>query len=161
MSAQKRAKTGPRALTSSPEARRIAVVILEVLTGLIGPTEGAEALGVSLARYYALETRALQGLLNSLEPRPRGRRQTADGRIKELEGEVTRLNREILRTRSLVRVAHRTIGVKTPAGAAVSKAKKKAPKRRRRAVASRGEKMLNVLKDRPPESGATAKKEEK
>jgi YD repeat-containing protein len=48
---------------SSPEARRLAAVILEVLAGLRGPAEAASACGLSLPRYYSCELRALHGLL--------------------------------------------------------------------------------------------------
>src|SRR5438270_790739 len=44
---------------SSREAQRAAALILEVLAGGRTPTQAAEALSVSLPRYYQLETRAV------------------------------------------------------------------------------------------------------
>jgi hypothetical protein len=68
----KQRRDGPHlpAQQASPQARRLAAVILEVLAGLRGPTEAAQAAGVSVPRYYAVEARALQGLLKSCEPLP-------------------------------------------------------------------------------------------
>src|SRR5947209_17562740 len=57
----------------SREARQRAAAILEVLAGARSPTEAAQALGVSLPRYYLLEARALGGLLAACEPQPPGR----------------------------------------------------------------------------------------
>ena len=57
----------------SPAATRLAVGILEVLSGVCGPGEGSRLLGLSLPRYYALEARAIHGLVEALEPRARGR----------------------------------------------------------------------------------------
>jgi len=157
----KKHKTGPRALEASREARRAGAVVLEVLTGLISPTEATEALAITLPRYYALETRALQGFLAALEPRPRGRQKTAESKIRDLERENARLARELARTRSLVRVAHRTIGIKTPAastpktsprGSKKAKAEKK-PARRRRGRA-RGEKVARALRPEPSSDAA-------
>jgi hypothetical protein len=56
----------------SREAQRWAAVILEVLAGVRTPAQAAEALSVSLPRYYQLETRALRGLVASCEARPKG-----------------------------------------------------------------------------------------
>src|SRR5262245_22521934 len=76
----------------SQEARLMAAVILEVLAGVRTPTDAAAALGVSLPRYYALEVRALEGLLRACERRPRGRRLTAEREVGKLRREVERLN---------------------------------------------------------------------
>ena len=62
---QKRQRAAP---AGSREALRLAACVLEVLAGLRGPTEAAGALGVSLARYYQLEQRALAGLVRGCEP---------------------------------------------------------------------------------------------
>src|SRR4051812_11952375 len=57
---------------ASPEARRLAATILEVLPGTLRPTEAARALGLSLARYYQLELRAVAGLVAACAARRRG-----------------------------------------------------------------------------------------
>jgi len=56
--------SGPQVATgqASPQARRLAAVILEVLAGLKGPSEAAQAAGASVPRYHAAQARALQGL---------------------------------------------------------------------------------------------------
>jgi len=61
-------------LEASAEAKRIAAAVLEVLAGSRGPSEAASVLGISQARYYQLETRALAGLVAGCEPRRRGTR---------------------------------------------------------------------------------------
>ena len=51
---------GPQSLPGGTrEANRLAIGILEVLAGGCSPAEAAARLGVSLVRYYQLETRAL------------------------------------------------------------------------------------------------------
>jgi hypothetical protein len=159
MTAKRTAKSGVRALAASSEARRCGAVVLEVLTGLISPTEATQSLSISLPRYYALETRALQGFLGALEPRPRGRQKTPQSQVRALEKEVSRLSRELARTRSLVRVAHRTIGITTPAASTPKRGSKRTtktdakPARRRRGVA-RGEKVARALAVSPPPNDA-------
>jgi hypothetical protein len=48
---------------ASAQARKQAAAILEVLAGERTPMQAAEALAVSLPRYYVLETQAVQGIL--------------------------------------------------------------------------------------------------
>ena len=122
--------TGPSTLTGSKGAKASLVVILETLSGASTTGEAAERLGVSLSRYYQLETRALQGMLTALEPRPRGPRKTKDGEIKALRAEKREVERELRRATSLLRAATRSVGVK-----AVKKkgAKKKRARRRGKA----------------------------
>ena len=133
------AKPKPKTLAGSRDAKRAAAVVLEVLSGLRGPTEGSAALGVSLNRYYELETRALQGLVSALEPRPRGRQKTPQDEIRALEKETKRLERELTRAQTLVRAAQRTIGLPTRPARGSPKARSKTGVRRvhrgRKAVA--------------------------
>ncbi len=72
----KRAPAARRLLVGSREANRVAAAILEVLAGVRTPTCAAEALAISLPRYYQWEERALEGLLLACEPRPLGRMRT-------------------------------------------------------------------------------------
>jgi predicted secreted Zn-dependent protease len=67
-------------------------------------------LEVSLPRYYQLEQRALAGLVSACEPAPRGPRVDLTRRIKALEREKGRLQRDCDRQQALVRVAQRTLG---------------------------------------------------
>src|SRR5262245_12040798 len=79
---------------ASPQARRQAAAILEVLAGIRRPSEAAQVLGTSLPRYYQLEQRALAGLVSACEPAPRGPRQDASRQVARLEREKQRLQRE-------------------------------------------------------------------
>ena len=54
-------------VSDDPEAKRLCATILEVLGGLRTPTDAAGALSLSVPRYYALEARALEGLLRACQ----------------------------------------------------------------------------------------------
>src|SRR6516165_9468766 len=96
---------------ASQLARRLAAAILEVLAGLRGPAEAAQVLGISLARYYQVERRALDGLLAGCEPRRRGAGQRGPSELATLRQECSRLRRECARQQALVRAAQRTVGL--------------------------------------------------
>jgi hypothetical protein len=81
------------------------------------PSEAAQALGVSVPRYYQLERRALLGLVAACEPAPRGPRQQQTRRIAALEREKLRLQRECDRQQALVRAAQRSLGLTPPSAA--------------------------------------------
>src|SRR4051794_4681253 len=81
-------KRGGEAPEGSASALRLASCVLEVLAGLRSVAEAAGALGVSVARYYQLEQRALQGLVQGCEPARRGRAAASAG------GEAARLREE-------------------------------------------------------------------
>lgn len=134
------------ALQGSETARKLGVVVLEVLSGVKTPTEASAAVEVSLPRYYALETRALQGLVGALEPRAKGRQRSAAGELVALQKEKTRLERELGRTRALVRATQRTMGI-------VSKPSPKGRRRRRPTV--RALKVVATLRSTP--DGESAK----
>ncbi|HUC76144.1 MAG TPA: hypothetical protein VMS04_12665 [Vicinamibacterales bacterium] len=106
--------TGPKALDGSADAKKQAAVILEVLAGAKTTTEGSQALGVSLPRYYVLETRALQGILLALEPRPRGKRVSQAAELDHVKQDKTRLEREVTRLQALLRASQRSIGIVEP-----------------------------------------------
>ena len=97
------------------EANRLAIVILEVLAGMRTPTDAAQALGISLVRYYQLEVRALEGFVAALEPRPKGKQVSADTRLKALEKQLAEAQRQCARQQALVRAAQRSFGVKAAA----------------------------------------------
>jgi hypothetical protein len=99
---------------ASGEARRLAAAILEVLAGARTPRQAAQALGVSLPRYYQLETRALQALVAGCESRPRGPSRTAEKELLVLKRQQERLERELGRQQTLVRLAQRTLGLSPP-----------------------------------------------
>ena len=98
---------------ASQEARRMGAAILEVLAGVRKPLDAAAALGVSLPRYYLLENRALDGMVDACEPRSRGRRCSPQKRLEQLEQQVVQLQRELARSQALARTTQRTIGLAT------------------------------------------------
>lgn len=113
--AGRKARPGqPRIEGGSREARLRAAVILDVLAGLCSPAEAARAVGVSLPRYYTLESRLLGQLVSACEDQPRGKRAGPEKRIAELEREVERLRRECARKQALVRAVQRTMGINLP-----------------------------------------------
>lgn len=145
MSAPKTRPTGPRALVASAEARRRMAIILETLSGVRTTQEAADGLGVALARYYQLETYALEGFLVALEPRQRGRRVSAERECEELREQITRLEREVQRQQALYRTTQRVLGVpkvlsKRAVGGKGKGAASKPVRRRRKKT--RGERIL-------------------
>jgi hypothetical protein len=99
----------------SREAKQRAAAILEVLAGVRTPLAAAQAVGVSLTRYYLLEEKALAGLVAACEPQPRGPHRNDARRLAELERACARWQRECARQQALVRAAQRTIGLAPPA----------------------------------------------
>ena len=118
---------GPQA---SKEAKRLAAVILEVLAGLRTPTQGAEALQLSLPRCYQLEARGLGGLLAACEPKPKGRQPNPAHEMSVIQRENERLRRDLGRQQSLVRLTQRSIGLSPPPPPAAKSSGKKGRKRK-------------------------------
>jgi len=129
----------------SRDARRLAAVLLEVLAGMRSPADAAGLVGVSLARYYALENRALQGLLAACEPRARGRRANPERETAKLRAEVERLERSNARSQALLRLSQRAIGVTPPAPAKPDSTKGKRPRR----PVARGLQVATKLRSEP------------
>lgn len=122
---------------ATSDARRRAAAVLEVLAGVRTPAQAAEAVGVSLPRYYLLEQRAIGGLVAACEPAPRGPQANAQRRVAALEREIARLTREAGRHQALARAAQRTLGLAPPAvprtpGKTAEKAASSGRSRRRR-----------------------------
>ncbi len=110
---------------ASPAARRLAATILEVLAGSLRPAEAGRALGLSLARYYQLELRAVAGLVAACEPRRRGHAPAAEP--ADLRRECERLRRECARQQALVRAARQAVGLTLPAPPEPPAARKRRP----------------------------------
>lgn len=145
-----RPKTAPaREPQASREARQLAAVILDVLAGSRTPQQAAEALALSLPRYYQLEARALTGLIGACEARPRGRHVEVTAELARTNKEVERLRRELSRTQALVRLTQRTVGVPAP-----NPEKSSSRKRKRRPVV-RALRRANELRSEVPEPGGT------
>ncbi len=148
--ARKCPKKPQRIQSGSPEANRLAVLILEVLAGSRTPLDAAKALGVRLPRYYQLETRALRGLIAALEPRPKVRQPSPEGRIARLEKALGEARRESLRQQALVRVAQRSLGLKPPAPEEAKQAGANTPGHRKRRPAVRALKAARRLAQATP-----------
>jgi transposase len=87
-------------------ARERAAVILEVRSGKLTATEGAERLGVSRKTYYEWEDRALQAMAQALENHSPGRPPVpVDPEKEELQGKVQELEKKLY-------LAEKTIEVK-------------------------------------------------
>jgi hypothetical protein len=94
----------------SQEARRTAAYILEVLGGGLRPQEAADALNISVPRYYKLEERAVRGLAAACEPMPVGPLPKPELEIAKLRKQCSELEKELIRYQALSRAAHRAIG---------------------------------------------------
>jgi hypothetical protein len=126
--ARPRGPQGPHLRGGSPDARRRAAAILEVLGGARTPTDAAVALGVTVPRYYGIEAQALEGLRAACEPRPRGRQMSPEREVGQLQRRVAQLTRDAARWQALVRASHRTVGLAAPP-APPKKAPGKRPRR--------------------------------
>lgn len=133
----------------SATGRKTATAILEVLGGERSPTEAAEALGVSLPRYYAIEARALAGFLVGCEPPPVGRRVSPEREVERLRRENTRLSRDLARQQALARTAARAAGLSSRPVA--PKAGKDGKRRRRRRPMARALRVAASLVPEAPE----------
>jgi hypothetical protein len=124
----------PRVIEAgTSEATRLAVVVLEVLAGERSPADAAQALGITCPRYYQLETRALKGMVAALEPQPKGKQPSLEGRIARLEQALQAARRECARQEALVRAAQRSLGIKPASTTNVkTPAKDRAGRRKRR-----------------------------
>lgn len=153
-------RVGPKAVEGSREALRAATTILETLAGLRSTQEASEILEVAQPRYYVLETRALQGMVEALEARPRGRRPDPNLELDRLRGEVARLEREVLRYQALHRASQRALGLPKEESEPVGKPGKKKTPRRRVRRKSRGERVLErmakVRRQKSPPPGGSA-----
>src|SRR5437660_5146904 len=98
----------------SREVQRLAAAILEVLAGARTPAQAASALNVSLPRYYQVEARALRGLVAACAPQPRGPGHSAEREVEKLRRQQERLERELTRQQTLVRLAQRSLGLTPP-----------------------------------------------
>jgi hypothetical protein len=140
----------PRPPQPGREARQRAAVILDVLAGSRTPAQGAEAMALSVPRYYQLEARALAGLIDACEPRPRGRQVEVTTELARANRELERLRRELSRTQALVRLTQRTVGVPAPVPG------KSGPRKRKRKPAVRALRRARALRAELPSPAAVA-----
>jgi len=150
---KKTTKTKPESKTPS-EAQRLAATILEVLAGVYTPTQAAEALSISLPRYYQLEARALEGLVAALAPRPMGKQPSLENRVKLLEKELAAARRQCARQEALVRVTQRTLGLAIAVPAKSASPARDANGRKKRRPTVRALKAARVFEARAQVSDA-------
>jgi transposase len=107
-------------------ARERAAVILQVRSGKLSATEGAQRLGVSRKTYYEWEDRALKAMAMALENQAPGRPSLPlDAEKEELQGKVRDLEKKLY-------LAEKTIEVKDLLTAYdLHEAKKKQTKRKK------------------------------
>jgi hypothetical protein len=141
MSGPARATRAPKPLQGDETAKKTAAMILEVLAGLRSTTEAAQALEISSMRYYVLERRATEGMVQALQPRPKGKQKRPETTLEALRRDKVRLEREVGRLQALVRAAQRTM--KLPP--LPSREKKKGEERRARRPQVRAEKTIALL----------------
>jgi hypothetical protein len=99
---------------ANKDAKRLAAVILEVWAGMRTPLQAAEALGLSLPRYYQIEANGLQGLVAGIAPKPKGRQANPAREATALKRDNERLRRELSRQQAFVRLTQRGLGVASP-----------------------------------------------
>lgn len=134
----------PKALTGSAEAKRKAAIILEALAGLRTIQSASTELEIALPRYYVLESRMLQAMVNALEPRARGRKRDYEAEIKQLTTDNDKLLREAQRLQALYRATQRAVGIKD--ADRPKKAGGKTTRVRRAHVESRGRRVTRALR---------------
>lgn len=118
-------RPGPSIGGGSVDARRFAVMILDVLAGIRTPTEAAQGLGCSLPRYYVVEKRALEGFVGACESRTGKGEANPERQIECLQEQVKRLERDLSRQQALARLAQRAVGVQSPEPHRQEKGKRK------------------------------------
>src|SRR5215472_9831938 len=125
---QRARNRGPLLPEANKDAKRLAAVILEVWAGMRTPLQAADALGVSLPRYYQIEANGLSGLVAACTPKPKGRQANPAREATALRRDNERLRRELGRQQALVRLTQRGLGVAPPpAKPATKKYRRSAP----------------------------------
>lgn len=129
--------------TGGQHAKQRAAIILAVLSGDCPIVDASRRLGVSVARYYALERHALQGLVQALEDTLERRRTAVIAR------EQVRLEHEVLRLQALVRATQRAVALPAPSK----------PKGRTRKPAPRARKVIAQLRLATPDETTIPREE--
>jgi hypothetical protein len=120
-SSTKSRRRAPCPQPGSRQANKLAVIVLDVLAGVRLPAQAAQEAGISQQSYYHLEQRVLDAIVRACEPRPRGKTRSPQRQIQELQRQIGRLEQECARQQTLVRAAHRTIGLSIPASKPAAK----------------------------------------
>lgn len=150
--------SGPKIKGGSSKARQQAAAILEVMAGQLTPAEAAEALDVSVSRYYVLESRGIGGLVEACEPvEHRGRQKSQEKLVAEIQEESRQLKKELCRQQTLVRTLQRAAGMRGVLEAKTQAAKRKTRKGKLRKRTVRALKAAQALRPegvRPAKGGA-------
>lgn len=89
---------------SEKAAKRMAAV-LQVQSGMLNATQGAEFLGVSRQSYHAWEERILRGMAAEAEDRPVGRpEKPVDPEVERLQRELSEAQRDIAMLKMAVEI---------------------------------------------------------
>ena len=147
---------GAKAVRGSDAARRLAALLLEAWSGVRSTQSASDAMGVALTRFYQLEARALQMIVQAMEPRQRGRQKTVESEVAKLKAEKQRLLRDVERFQSLYRTSQRSLGVAVAKSPEPEKNAAPGGKRRRGPrQKARGQAVAKVLLGNAPPSGAS------
>ena len=122
-------------LSGDAAAKERLRVVLETLAGTCRVQEACARLGLSEQRFDQLRTQVLQAGLDSLEPRPAGRRPraTPDADIAALQAQVTELEIELRasRVREEIALALPAVTVEPVAPAKKARRRRPSPQARR------------------------------
>jgi hypothetical protein len=109
-------------------AKRRCVMILDVLSGRTPVTDAIERAQISRGTYYQLETKALRGMLEALEPETRrGPSPDATKALEQLQQKVEKLEAE---NRRLDRLLSLTTRILKPGSVTTGSGRKKSKKRK-------------------------------
>ena len=130
----------------TPDSRKQAAVVLEVLAGVRSPEQACTALGISLPTYYNLETRALRGLIWSCTPEPPGRSLMVARKLRLAELKAAELEKQVQRYQALLRTAQRSVGLVPPEPPKVPTGKPPPGKRKRKKPTVRAMRAVEAIR---------------
>jgi hypothetical protein len=132
-----RPRREPTVVPMAGATKVTAAVILEVLAGERSTSSAAALIGVSPVRYYAIESRAIAGLIAACAPKPSGAVPGGGDTERALRRAIADkdgLTAQVRRLNALLRSTQRSLGI-APVEAkpdTVSRADGRKPKRHRR-----------------------------
>jgi transposase-like protein len=92
-------------MNSTPPVRQWAALILQVRSGQLTASDAARQMGISRKTYYQWERRALQGLMQGLQPgRPGRPRARPSSEVQRLRQKVKTLEQQLETTEQVARL---------------------------------------------------------
>jgi transposase len=92
-------------MNSTPPVRQWAALILQVRAGQLTASDAARQMGISRKTYYQWERRALQGLMQGLQPGQPGRpRARPSSEVQRLRHKVKTLEQQLETTEQVARL---------------------------------------------------------